>query len=78
MKSNQSEAVAGFGIQGLGLLRECIMEQPALANHIHETDGNGLIVIAHEPRRPWWRYLVNGSEFVWNVSLELLGLKKFD
>jgi N-acetylglucosaminyldiphosphoundecaprenol N-acetyl-beta-D-mannosaminyltransferase len=31
-----------------------------------------------EPRRLWRRYIVQGSKFVWNVSLELLGLKVFD
>jgi N-acetylglucosaminyldiphosphoundecaprenol N-acetyl-beta-D-mannosaminyltransferase len=31
-----------------------------------------------EPRRLWRRYLVNGSEFLWNVSLELLHLKEFN
>lgn len=30
-----------------------------------------------EPRRLWRRYLVNGSQFAWNVSLELLNLKRF-
>ncbi|MGA2721457.1 MAG: WecB/TagA/CpsF family glycosyltransferase [Bryobacteraceae bacterium] len=34
--------------------------------------------LTHEPRRLWRRYLVNGSRFVWNVSLELLRLRKFD
>jgi N-acetylglucosaminyldiphosphoundecaprenol N-acetyl-beta-D-mannosaminyltransferase len=32
---------------------------------------------AHEPKRLWRRYLVNGPIFVWNVGLELAGLKKF-
>jgi N-acetylglucosaminyldiphosphoundecaprenol N-acetyl-beta-D-mannosaminyltransferase len=30
-----------------------------------------------EPRRLWRRYLVNGSEFVWNVLLEVIGIKTF-
>jgi N-acetylglucosaminyldiphosphoundecaprenol N-acetyl-beta-D-mannosaminyltransferase len=34
--------------------------------------------LTHEPRRLWRRYLVNGSKFVWNVSLELLRLREFD
>ena len=34
--------------------------------------------LSHEPRRLWRRYLTNGSGFVWNVFLELLGLKKFE
>jgi len=34
--------------------------------------------LVQEPRRLWRRYLINGSEFVWNVSLELLGFKKFE
>jgi N-acetylglucosaminyldiphosphoundecaprenol N-acetyl-beta-D-mannosaminyltransferase len=32
--------------------------------------------LVQEPRRLWRRYLIGGSEFVWNVSLELLGFKK--
>jgi len=31
-----------------------------------------------EPRRLWRRYLIGGLSFVWNVSLELLSLKRFD
>jgi len=34
--------------------------------------------LLHEPRRLWRRYLIYGSEFAWNVSLELLGIKTFD
>jgi N-acetylglucosaminyldiphosphoundecaprenol N-acetyl-beta-D-mannosaminyltransferase len=30
-----------------------------------------------EPRRLWKRYLVFGPKFVWNVSLELAGIKRF-
>lgn len=30
-----------------------------------------------EPRRLWRRYLIYGSQFLWNVSLEILGMKKF-
>lgn len=36
-----------------------------------------LFRLVQEPRRLWRRYLVFGSAFVWNVSLELLGVKKF-
>lgn len=31
-----------------------------------------------EPKRLWRRYLVSGSQFAWNVSLEMLGIKKFN
>lgn len=31
-----------------------------------------------EPRRLWRRYLVYGSEFVWNVAWELLSPRRFD
>ena len=34
--------------------------------------------LVQEPRRLWRRYLVFGSKFVWNVSFELLGLRKFE
>ena len=32
--------------------------------------------LTHEPRRLWRRYLLLGSEFAWNVALELLGIRK--
>jgi len=31
-----------------------------------------------EPKRLWRRYIINGGKFVWNVCLELLGVKVFD
>jgi len=34
--------------------------------------------LTQELRRLWRRYLIMGSGFVCNVSLELLGLKKFE
>jgi N-acetylglucosaminyldiphosphoundecaprenol N-acetyl-beta-D-mannosaminyltransferase len=34
--------------------------------------------LVKEPRRLWRRYILLGSDFVWNVSLELLGLRRFD
>jgi N-acetylglucosaminyldiphosphoundecaprenol N-acetyl-beta-D-mannosaminyltransferase len=34
--------------------------------------------LLQEPRRLWRRYLIYGSKFVWNVSLELLSLRRFD
>lgn len=36
-----------------------------------------LFRLLHEPRRLWRRYLIYGSDFLWNTSLELLGLKRF-
>jgi N-acetylglucosaminyldiphosphoundecaprenol N-acetyl-beta-D-mannosaminyltransferase len=30
-----------------------------------------------EPRRLWRRYIIGGSDFVWNVLLEVLGVKSF-
>lgn len=30
-----------------------------------------------EPRRLWRRYIIYGSQFLWNVNLEILKLKKF-
>ena len=37
-----------------------------------------LFRFALEPRRLWRRYLVHCPTFVWNVSLELLGIRSFD
>lgn len=34
--------------------------------------------LIQEPRRLWKRYLINNPKFVWNVSLQLLGLRNFD
>lgn len=34
--------------------------------------------LSREPRRLWRRYIIYGSGFVWNVSLELLHLKTFN
>jgi N-acetylglucosaminyldiphosphoundecaprenol N-acetyl-beta-D-mannosaminyltransferase len=34
--------------------------------------------LMREPKRLWRRYLVYGSEFLWNVAWELAGLRKFD
>jgi N-acetylglucosaminyldiphosphoundecaprenol N-acetyl-beta-D-mannosaminyltransferase len=34
--------------------------------------------LIQEPRRLWRRYLVLGPMFAWNVSLELLGLRKYE
>jgi N-acetylglucosaminyldiphosphoundecaprenol N-acetyl-beta-D-mannosaminyltransferase len=37
-----------------------------------------LFRLVAEPKRLWRRYILSGSVFVWNVSLELLGWKSFD
>ena len=34
--------------------------------------------LVQEPRRLWHRYIVLGSQFAFNASLELAGLKRFD
>ena len=34
--------------------------------------------LVSEPRRLWRRYLIYGPEFIWNVNLEILKLKKFN
>jgi N-acetylglucosaminyldiphosphoundecaprenol N-acetyl-beta-D-mannosaminyltransferase len=36
-----------------------------------------LFRLQQEPQRLWRRYLIYGSEFVWKISLEALGLKRF-
>ncbi len=37
-----------------------------------------LFRLMEEPRRLWRRYLIYGSKFAWNASLELLSIKKFN
>jgi N-acetylglucosaminyldiphosphoundecaprenol N-acetyl-beta-D-mannosaminyltransferase len=44
---------------------------------MRENGMEWLFRLSVEPRRLWHRYLVNGSEFVWNVVLELLGIRAF-
>ena len=34
--------------------------------------------LVQEPRRLWRRYLVYGSQFAWNASLEILRIKKYN
>ena len=34
--------------------------------------------LAHEPRRLGRRYLVNNPKFLWNISLQLSGIRHFD
>jgi len=45
---------------------------------MRETGLEWFYRLMHEPTRLWRRYLVYGSIFLWNVGLELTGLKKFD
>jgi len=44
---------------------------------VQERGLEWLFRLTQEPRRLWQRYLVNGPAFLWNVSLELLNLRKF-
>jgi N-acetylglucosaminyldiphosphoundecaprenol N-acetyl-beta-D-mannosaminyltransferase len=37
-----------------------------------------LFRLFQEPRRLWRRYLIYGSQFVFYIALEMLGLRKFD
>jgi UDP-N-acetyl-D-mannosaminuronic acid transferase (WecB/TagA/CpsF family) len=37
-----------------------------------------LFRLVQEPKRLWRRYLVQGSAFVWNVTLELLSWRNFN
>jgi N-acetylglucosaminyldiphosphoundecaprenol N-acetyl-beta-D-mannosaminyltransferase len=36
-----------------------------------------LFRLSTEPRRLWRRYIIYGSQFAWNVTLELAGIKRF-
>jgi N-acetylglucosaminyldiphosphoundecaprenol N-acetyl-beta-D-mannosaminyltransferase len=36
-----------------------------------------LFRLSTEPKRLWRRYLIYGSQFAWNVTLELTGIKRF-
>jgi N-acetylglucosaminyldiphosphoundecaprenol N-acetyl-beta-D-mannosaminyltransferase len=45
---------------------------------MRENGFEWLFRLLAEPRRLWKRYLLGGSTFVWNVCLELTGLRTFD
>jgi N-acetylglucosaminyldiphosphoundecaprenol N-acetyl-beta-D-mannosaminyltransferase len=45
---------------------------------VRENGLEWLYRFSREPRRLWRRYLVRGPEFLWNVSLELIRLRRFD
>ena len=44
---------------------------------MRESGLEWLFRLATEPRRLWRRYVIYGSKFAWNVTLELAGLKRF-
>jgi N-acetylglucosaminyldiphosphoundecaprenol N-acetyl-beta-D-mannosaminyltransferase len=44
---------------------------------MRENGMEWLFRLLAEPRRLWRRYLIYGSQFAWNVSLEILGIKSF-
>ena len=45
---------------------------------IGENGFEWLFRLFMDPRRLWRRYLIYGSQFVWNNSLEILGIKNFN
>jgi N-acetylglucosaminyldiphosphoundecaprenol N-acetyl-beta-D-mannosaminyltransferase len=45
---------------------------------MQESGLEWLFRLSQEPHRLWRRYMIYGSEFVWNVTLELARVKKFD
>jgi len=45
---------------------------------VRENGLEWLFRLLQEPRRLWRRYLIRGSQFVWNVTLEIVGIKKFN
>ncbi len=55
----------------LGRIRQapCFMQEHGL---------EWLFRLMMEPRRLWRRYLLLGPKFAWNVSFELLGLKRYE
>jgi N-acetylglucosaminyldiphosphoundecaprenol N-acetyl-beta-D-mannosaminyltransferase len=45
---------------------------------MQESGLEWLFRLAQEPKRLWKRYLVNGGEFVWCVTMEWLGIRKYE
>jgi N-acetylglucosaminyldiphosphoundecaprenol N-acetyl-beta-D-mannosaminyltransferase len=66
--------VAGVGA-AFNFITGAVKQAPSW---MQENGLEWLFRLVQEPRRLWRRYLVTGSEFTWNVSLELLGFKKFE
>jgi len=53
----------------------CMKQAP---EWMRENGLEWLFRLVQEPRRLWRRYLLNGSEFVFNVALQELRLRRFD
>ena len=45
---------------------------------LRENGLEWLFRLQQEPRRLWRRYIINGSQFIYYVVLELTGLRKFE
>jgi N-acetylglucosaminyldiphosphoundecaprenol N-acetyl-beta-D-mannosaminyltransferase len=65
--------LAGVGA-AFDLLTRRVKQAPSW---MQENGLEWLFRLSQEPKRLWRRYLVYGSEFVWNVTLELSRAKKF-
>jgi N-acetylglucosaminyldiphosphoundecaprenol N-acetyl-beta-D-mannosaminyltransferase len=65
--------MAGIGA-GFDYLAGNILEAPVW---MKETSLEWVYRLKQEPKRLWKRYLVNNPQFIFFVTLELLGLKKF-
>jgi len=66
--------LAGVGA-AFDLVTRRVKQAPAW---MQENGLEWLFRLSQEPKRLWRRYLVYGSEFAWNVTLELSRVKKFD
>ncbi len=65
--------LAGVGA-AFDLLTRRVKQAPAW---MQENGLEWAFRFSQEPKRLWRRYLVYGSEFVWNVTLEISRVKKF-
>ena len=44
---------------------------------VKQTGLQWLHRLLQEPGRLWKRYLINNPKFIWNITFQLLGVKKF-
>jgi N-acetylglucosaminyldiphosphoundecaprenol N-acetyl-beta-D-mannosaminyltransferase len=64
---------------GVGAAFDFLSQRIRPAPHWMREHGlEWLYRLGTEPRRLWKRYLVYGTEFIWLVGLEQIGLKSFE
>jgi N-acetylglucosaminyldiphosphoundecaprenol N-acetyl-beta-D-mannosaminyltransferase len=76
---DHSQVLGAPVLIGVGAAFDFITGRTGQAPHWMQDNGlEWLFRLVKEPRRLWRRYLICGSKFVWDASLEVLGWKRFE